>query len=119
MCYTLARENGAAVTEIELDTTARNFYAAQIQKYDDAIFILQNVHSPYAAFARKDIFGGFVFAQQPKWFRLSEGQRRFLRVGELALDWRGLCEALSPEEQEQIRYWKAQTVGEILFHTWD
>lgn len=26
---------------------------------------------------------------------------------------------LNPEELEKIRYWKAQTVGEILFHHWD
>lgn len=44
---------------------------------------------------------------------------RFLSPSGLNQDWRGLCGELSPEELEQIHYWNAQTVGEILFNTWD
>ena len=50
---------------------------------------------------------------------LTEGLVRFLSLAELNQDWRGLCRGLSPEELEQIRYWKPQTVGEIIFNTWD
>lgn len=41
---------------------------------------------------------------------------RFLSLSELN---HGLCQELGPEELEQIRYWNPQTVGEILFNTWD
>lgn len=119
MCHTLARENGAAVPEINMDITARNFYFARIQKYDDTILILQNVHSSYAAFAQQDALGRLVFVQQPAWFRFPEGHGCFLHVDELEQDWRSLCGELSPKEQEQICYWKPQTVGELLFNTWD
>ena len=44
---------------------------------------------------------------------------RFLSLSELNQNWNGLDQELSPEELEQIRYWKPQTVGEIIFHTWD
>ena len=30
-----------------------------------------------------------------------------------------MCGELAPEDLEQIRYWNPQTVGEIVFNTWD
>ena len=78
MCHTLARENGGAVTEADMDSAARNFYFAQVRRYDVSIFILQNIHVPYAAFAQRDTFGGFVLTGQPEWLRLPECPVRFL-----------------------------------------
>lgn len=50
---------------------------------------------------------------------MPEGPVRFLSLAELSQDWHGLCGELNPEEWEQIRYWNPQTVGEIIFNTWD
>ena len=119
MCYSIALENGGTVTESDTDTYPRSFYSAQIRRHDDAVFILQNIHYPYAAFAQRDGFGGFVLTNQPEWFRLPTGSVHFLSLAELNQDWHNLCRELSPEELEQIRYWNPQTVGEILFNTWD
>ena len=119
MCHALARESGGTVTEADTDTAARNFYLAEIQRYDASIFLLQNIHYPYAAFARRDPSGGFIWTCQPEWLRLPEGPVYFLSPDELNQNWRGLCRELSPEEQEQIRRWNPQTVGEIIFNTWD
>lgn len=30
-----------------------------------------------------------------------------------------LLDALAPAEQEQLRYWQPNTIGEILFNFWD
>ena len=119
MCYSIALENGGTVTELDTDTYPRNFYSAQIRRHDDAVFILQNVHYPYVAFAGQDDSGGFVLTSQPEWLRLPTGTVRFLSLAELNQDWHNLCGELSPEELEQIRYWRPQTVGEIIFNTWD
>lgn len=119
MCHALARENGGAVTGVGTDATAGNFYYAKIQRYDASVFILQNVHYPYAAFAQRDAFGGFLLTGPPQWLQLPEGPVRFLLPDELNQDWHGLCGELAPEELEQIHYWNPQTVGEIIFHTWD
>ena len=119
MCHALARKNGGTVTEVDTDPSARNFYFAELSRYDDSIFILQNIHYPYAAFAKRDPSGGFVWTRKPEWLQLPEGQVYFLSPDELNQDWRGLCRELSPEEQEQIHYWNPQTVGEIIFNTWD
>lgn len=119
MCHVLARESGGTVTEVDTDPSARNFYFAELSRYDDSIFILQNIHYPYAAFARRDPSGGFIWTSQPEWLQLPEGQVYFLSPDELNQDWRGLCRDLSPEEQEQIRCWNPRTVGEIIFNTWD
>lgn len=119
MCHVLARESGGTVAEADTDTAVRNFYLAEIQQYDASVFILQNIHYPYAAFARRDPSGGFIWTNQPEWLRLPEESVYFLSPDELNQDWRGLCRELSPEEQEQIRHWNPRTVGEIIFNTWD
>ena len=119
MCHALARENGGVVTEVDTDTAARNFYSAKLSRYNQSVFLLQNIHYPYIAFAQRDASGGFILAGQPEWLQLSEDPVCFLSPAELNQDWRGLCEELSPEELEQIRYWDPQAVGEIIFNTWD
>lgn len=121
MCHALVRESGGTVTETDTDTdtSARNFYFAELRRYDDAIFLLQNIHYPYVAFARKDPSGGFDWISRPEWLRLPDGPVRFLGPDELTQDWHSLCGELSMEELEQIRYWNPQTVREIIFNTWD
>ena len=119
MCHALAQENGGAVTEVDTDTAIRNFYSAKLSRYDQSVFLLQNIHYPYAAFAQREASGRFVLTQQPEWLQLPEGSVRFLSPSELIRDWQDLCGELSPEELEQIHYWNPQTVGEIVFNTWD
>lgn len=119
MCHVLARKNGGIVTEVDTGTVARNFYSAKLSRYDQSVFVLQNIHCPWAAFAQRDTSGRFVLIAPPEWLQLPEGPMRFLSPSELNQDWRGLCGELSPEELEQIHYWSPQTVGEIVFNTWD
>lgn len=119
MCHALARESGGTVAEVDTDTAARNFYLAEIRRYDASVFLLQNIHYPYTAFARKAPSGGFSWTSQPEWLRLPESPVRFMSPDELTQDWRGLCGELSPEELEQIRYWNPQSAGEIIFNIWD
>ena len=119
MCYSIAMENGGVVTEVDTDTAARNFYSAKLSRYDQSVFILQNIHYPYIAFAQRDAASRFVLISPPDWLQLSDDPVRVLSPNELNQDWRSLCGELSPEELEQIRYWNPQTVGEIIFNTWD
>lgn len=119
MCYSIALENGGTVTEVDTDTAIRNFYSAKLSRYDQSVFLLQNIHYPYAAFAQRDTSGGFIWISQPEWLQLPEGSVRFLSPSELTRDWHDLRGELSPEELEQIHYWNPQTVGEIVFNTWD
>ena len=119
MCHALARENGGAVTEVDTDTAVRNFYSAKLSRYDQSVFLLQNIHYPYIAFAQRDAASRFVLISPPDWLQLSDDPVRVLSPNELNQDWHGLCGELSPEELEQIHYWNPQTVGEIVFNTWD
>lgn len=86
MCHTLARENGGAVTEVDTDTAVRNFYSAKLSRYNQSVFLLQNIHYPYAAFAQRDTSGGFIWISQPEWLQLPEGSVRFLSPSELTRD---------------------------------
>lgn len=119
MYYSIALENGGTVTELDTDTYPRNFYSAKLSRYDQSVFLLQNIHYPYAAFAQRDTSGGFIWISQPEWLQLPEGSVRFLSPSELTRDWHDLRGELSPEELDQIHYWNPQTVGEIVFNTWD
>ena len=119
MCHTLALKNGGAVTEVDTDTAARNFYSAKLSSYDQSIFVLQNIRYPYIAFARRDNSDRFIFTGRPEWIQLPEGPVRFLSPSALNQDWHGLCGELSQEELKQIHYWSPKTVGEIVFNTWD
>ena len=119
MYHALAQKNGGVVTEVDTNTAARNFYSAKLSRYDQSVFLLQNIHYPYIAFAQRDASSRFVLIAPPEWLQLPDGPVRFLSLSELNQDWRGLCGELSPEELEQIRYWNPQTVGEIIFNTWD
>ena len=119
MCHALAQESGGDVIEVDTDPAARNFYSAKLSRYGQSVFLLQNIHYLYMAFAQQDASGRFIWTSQPEWLRLPEVQACFLSPDELNQDWHGLCGELSPEEQEQIRYWNPRTVGEIIFNTWD
>ena len=119
MCYSIALENGGTVTELDTDTYPRNFYSVKLSRHDQSVFVLQNIHYPYAAFAQRDASGRFVLTQQPEWLQLPEGSVQFLSSDKLYQDWHSLRGELSPEELEQIHYWNPQTVGEIVFNTWD
>lgn len=119
MCYSIALENGGTVTELDTDTYPRNFYSAKLSRYDQSVFVLQNIHYSYAAFAQRDTSGGFIWISQPEWLQLPESPVQFLSFDELDQGWRSLCGELSPEELEQIHYWNPQTVGEIVSNTWD
>ena len=79
----------------------------------------KEVAYPYVAFAQRDTSGGFIWISQPEWLQLPEGSVRFLSPSELTRDWHDLRGELSSEELEQIHYWNPQTVGEIVFNTWD
>ena len=119
MCYSIALENGGTVTELDTDTYPRNFYSVKLSRYDQSVFVLQNVHYPYAAFAQRDASGGFIWISQPEWLQLPESPVQFLSSDKLNQDWHSLRGELSPEELDQIHYWNPQTVGEIVFNTWD
>ena len=119
MCYSIALENGGTVTELDTDTYPRNFYSAKLSRHDQSVFVLQNIHYPYAAFAQRDASGRFVLTQQPEWLQLPESPVQFLCYDKLNQDWHSLRGELSPEELDQIHYWNLQTVGEIVFNTWD
>ena len=109
MCHALARENGGAVTELDTDTYPRNFYSAKLSRYDQSVFLLQNIYYPYAAFDQRDADGRSILTGPPEWLRLPEGTVRFLSPAELNQDWRNLCGELSPEELEQICYWNPKS----------
>ena len=119
MCYSIALETGGTVTELDTNTYPRNSYSAKLSRHDQSVFVLQNIHYPYAAFAQRDTSGGFIWISQPEWLQLPESPVQFLSFDELDQGWRSLCGELSPEELEQIHYWNPQTVGEIVFNTWD
>lgn len=119
LCYSIARENHGTVLMISCDTTGKNFYSAQIERYHAIFYILQNIHYPYVAFAASIDFNKIVFIDIPHGLHISDPNIHLLTPSELNQDWHDLVSNLSESEMEQIRYWKPQTVKEIIFNFWD
>jgi hypothetical protein len=121
-CHATARAESGIVERFEPAGIARNYHRAILRRRDAAIAVLCNAHSPWVAFAEA-----------------SEGlPLRFVEATDLASRIKDAmpCEVVSlssleahPDaellvnfravEREQIRYWRPQRLGDIIFNFWD
>ena len=120
-CHAAAREESGSVERFELAGIARNYHWAVLRRRD-AIAVLCNADFPWVAFAEA-----------------SEGlPLRFVEATALSSRIKGAmpCESVSlsslkahpdarllvnlrPVERGQIRYWRPQRLGDIIFNFWD
>jgi hypothetical protein len=135
LCYTAARVTDATILGFDPSPfkTIRNFVFALLQfsKTPGApsVFLLLNQHAPLLAFASVHDqtlhlpYGPFTFIDVPELIATFEHSYSVLKKEELELPWiwsrQELASSLPPGEIEQIKFWKPQTVGEVLFNFWD
>jgi hypothetical protein len=136
LCYTAARVTDATILGFDPSPfkTIRNFVFALLQfsKTSGApsVFLLLNQYAPLLAFAcahdqTLHLPDGppFTFMDIPELIATFEHSYYVLKKEELELPWiwskPELASSLSPVEIEQIKFWKPQTVGEVLFNVWD
>ena len=64
-------------------------------------------------------FEKIVFMDAPSNLDLIDSDVYLLTHSELRQNWHHSVSKLGRAEMEQIRQWKPQTVGEIIFYFWD
>ncbi|MBQ4898761.1 hypothetical protein KB559_07920 [Paenibacillus sp. Marseille-P2973] len=113
-------ENGKLI-KTELLINNRNFYTYQIEMRTRVFHILLHSIFPFVAFASVVDYSGIVFMDAP------EQVKTILRESYKVLETKLLNQALTREdtrtlgrhEQEMIKYWKPETIGEVIFNYWD
>lgn len=131
MCDHVVRSIGIRIGRVDSaeGQVARNFHIAEVQIDSRWISVLCNAHHPWLALAEPtDVaeFGPRAFAQQSaEVIVLTQALQKIpnVRVLDIAL----LEAAPKPAvlaglwacEVKQIRSWKPQRIGDIIFNTWD
>ncbi len=119
LCYSLARENQGTILSLDTSLVDKNFYVAQIQTYHFCIYLLRNAYYPYLAFADSVKDGMISFINQPKDFYFAWEGYHLLDTETLNVACERVGTCLNEAEQMQIKFWKPNTVGEIIFNFWD
>lgn len=100
-----------------------NFHWAEVQTSSETVYVLCNAHLPWVAFVEADPQG--VALQFSEKAELMEAWNAFpeFRVLDVtyleaipALD---VLQYLDPAERHQIKFWKPQRIGDIIFNHWD
>lgn len=100
----------------------QNFHHATLDDHDGTHFALFHAQHPLIAFVREQrSWYTDEFVDPPVWaavlgdhgFTVLSASRLLLPVREADTS------ALTTAEREQIRHWRPNTVGEVLFNSWD
>ena len=78
---------------------------------------MENAYYPWIAFAKNLDFTRIEFIESP--FDIIYTNVNVLTLPELEQSWHDIVGELSKAELEQIKYWKPNTVGDIIFNFWD
>lgn len=78
---------------------------------------MENAYYPWIAFAKNLDFTRIEFIESP--FDIIDTNVNVLTQPELEQSWYDIVGELSKAELEQIKYWKPNTVGDIIFNFWD
>lgn len=124
LCYGLAQDLGGEVLEFVDSLYPANFYKADFEMPSGPVSLVMNKHYPILAFATavdavKIEFIDYPFGIEP----LPEGYT-VLPAAALDVPVPGSLDKLPSNqlnegEIEQIKYWKPESVGQILFNFWD
>ena len=121
-CHAAARVVSGSVERFEAAGIARNYHRAILRQRDAAIAVLCNAHFPWVAFAEasEDLPLRFL-ADTALASRIKEAMPcEVMSLSSLeAHPEAELLANLGDVEREQIRYWRPQRIGEIIFNFWD
>lgn len=116
-CYSIATCYHCVVISFDFDLTSKNFYSAEIKTEQDSLYLLGNAYYPWIAFAKNWSFEKIEFIDSP--FTLIDSNVHVLTLSDLQQDWHDIVGELSKAELEQVKYWKPNTIGDIVFNFWD
>ncbi|KKD09021.1 hypothetical protein [Streptomyces sp. WM6386] len=99
----------------------QNFHCATLDDHAGTHFALFHAHHPLIAFVHEQRSWYTEFVDPPAWAAvLGDHGFTVLSASRLLLPIRKAdTSALTAAEREQIRHWQRDTVGEVLFNSWD
>lgn len=122
-CYAAAVIERGSVEKFDLSLSGRSYYAATMRTETDHVSVLCNSVYPYLAFVRGSFgFTDLQFIEPASLASAFSGTSEFQPLSahwlnsELHPD---LLAGLAPTEMEQVKYWKPQRIGEVIFNYWD
>ncbi|HEY0739748.1 MAG TPA: hypothetical protein VGD69_32785 [Herpetosiphonaceae bacterium] len=125
-CYYVARQTGGTVIRYEssADQVAPNYHAVTLRYPNHTVAVLCNAHYPVLAFTDQGEarFARIHFITMARLARCFTTETSFtpLDVDYLcAYPAPALLDTLNVVEREQIRVWRPEQVGDIIFHHWD
>ena len=116
-CYSIATRYHCEVLSFDLDLASKNFYSAEIKTEQGRFYLLENAYYPWIAFAKNLDVTEIEFVESP--FNLTDPSVNVLTLPELEQSWHDIVGELNKAELEQIKYWKSNIIGDIIFNFWD
>lgn len=125
ICFEIAREVGYSVVRASEKSGIANFATVVFDSTDPFIAVLLNHHYPILGFAKaetdessaelnfidSDVLAA-AFKDREKYEILSEHQLKQPISDDDYLQ-------LGIAERDQLKYWKPQSIGEVIFNYWD
>jgi len=126
-CHTAARQVTGRVHQVKgaYEQVIPNFHEAFMTLRDrpEMIRVLCNAHYPIAAFATPPAYEGdarLEFVDCPELAEALRGEFSIItRRDACAGVTDALIAQLGDDELEQLRYWRPQRIGDLIFNYWD
>ena len=123
-CHLVAGMEGGCVESLDFDLLARSYYTATVRTRTDQASILCNAIYPYLAFVPPGRIG-FTDLEFVAPVSLASVFASLTEFQPLDADWLSddptpeLLANLADADVEQVKHWKPQRIGEIIFNYWD
>jgi hypothetical protein len=125
-CHLVAQMEGGSVESVDLALAGRSYFVATARTPTDYVSVLANSVYRYLAFVPPGSFGAdcheLTFVEP---ISLAGAFSRATEFQPLDAAWLAtaprteLLTDLAPVEFEQVKYWRPQTVGDVIFNCWD
>lgn len=120
LCFNYVKTNGGKILEVWEPRECTNFFDIKVSLRDKSFHILLNEHYPLLAFASDVNFNQINFIDEPSLSELFSSFYNVLKVEELHNPlFEYQYNNLNKAEVAQIKYWKPQRIGDIIFNFWD
>lgn len=120
LCFNYVKTNGGKILEVWEPREDTNFFNIEVNIQDRLFHILLNEHYPLLAFASDVNFGQINFIDEPFLSELFSSSYNVLKADDLNNPLFGdQINNLNKAEVAQIKYWKPQRIGDVIFNFWD